>query len=66
MSDPMRAPAETTFRAATSDDLEDVARLYIELKHHHSGLAPGATRYQVPDDKWARLAARWLAGSVTV
>lgn len=52
---------DISMRTATTDDLEDVARLYIELKQHHRALAPHAERYQVADEEWQRLAGRWLA-----
>ena len=34
------------------EDADEVALLYVELKHHHRGLAPSHPRYSVPDDDW--------------
>ena len=51
----------TEVRRATPDDLDDVARLYVELKRHHRPLATDNPRYRVPDDTWRDRARRVLS-----
>lgn len=40
-------------RRATADDAAAIAALFVQLKEHHVGLAPGLPRYELPDEDWA-------------
>jgi ribosomal protein S18 acetylase RimI-like enzyme len=63
MDEPQYSPSgapEEPVRAATSDDLDDITRLYVELRDHHRPLQPHNPRYHVADEGWARTARRAL------
>jgi ribosomal protein S18 acetylase RimI-like enzyme len=47
---------EYTVRAATIDDVGDVARLYVSLQRHHVRLQPGNPRYHVSEARWRDVA----------
>ncbi|MFN2488938.1 MAG: N-acetyltransferase family protein [Actinomycetota bacterium] len=53
-------------RDATIDDLDEVARLFIELKHHHRQLQPHNPRYEVGDSAWRDTARRALESPATI
>ena len=48
-------------RRARADDLEVIAALYVQLKHHHGRLAPNTPRYEMPDEDWTAYARAALA-----
>lgn len=43
-------------RAATLDDIKDVARLFVALQRHHVRLQPANPRYHVAGTKWSKVA----------
>lgn len=43
-------------RAATLDDVADVARLYVSLQRHHVRLQPANPRYRVSPTRWSEVA----------
>jgi len=45
-------------RRATTDDVDAITRLYLELKRHHRPLALNNPRYDVAGDAWRARAAR--------
>jgi ribosomal protein S18 acetylase RimI-like enzyme len=47
-------------RAATTDDLDELLRLQLQLREHHRRLEPDAPRYQVEADEWRRLLEQTL------
>lgn len=51
----------TRVRPAVPDDVDDVARLYVELKRHHRDLGPDNPRYRVPDQSLRKRTERVLA-----
>ena len=54
-------------RPATSADADAIATLYIELKQHHAEIQPSNPRYQVPEERWRKIAAEAIArGEVLV
>jgi GNAT superfamily N-acetyltransferase len=47
-------------RRAGPDDAAVIASLYLQLKEHHSRLAPDSPRYSMDDEGWARYARQGL------
>jgi ribosomal protein S18 acetylase RimI-like enzyme len=53
-------PVNVSIRPTSPEDLDDVTRLYLALKEHHSQLRPDIPRYRVSDGQWEKVADRAL------